>query len=95
MGKRRDEEEGGVLWDGVIEGMPLFVKELIAGGVAGGFAKTVVAPLERVKILFQVQFLYSLIALRSRVLWIFAVLVSFCSLGSLLWFWFLLKSVEL
>ncbi|XP_052181339.1 mitochondrial carrier protein CoAc2 [Diospyros lotus] len=55
MGKRRDEEEGGVLWDGVIEGMPLFVKELIAGGVAGGFAKTVVAPLERVKILFQTR----------------------------------------
>lgn len=62
MAKGREEGEGGVHWDGVIEGMPLIAKELIAGGVAGGVAKTVVAPLERVKILFQVPFLLLLSA---------------------------------
>ncbi|CAL9771804.1 unnamed protein product [Musa acuminata subsp. burmannicoides] len=36
-------------------GVPLIVKEFVAGGVAGGVAKTAVAPLERVKILFQTR----------------------------------------
>ncbi|GMH03395.1 hypothetical protein Nepgr_005234 [Nepenthes gracilis] len=35
--------------------MPLYAKELIAGGVTGGIAKTTVAPFERVKILFQTR----------------------------------------
>ncbi|KAH7286556.1 hypothetical protein KP509_32G012500 [Ceratopteris richardii] len=35
--------------------IPTFMKELIAGGVSGGFSKTVVAPLERTKLLYQTQ----------------------------------------
>ncbi|KAK2398075.1 Mitochondrial substrate carrier family protein [Trifolium repens] len=41
--------------ESMLDHVPLFAKELLAGGLAGGFAKTVVAPLERVKILFQTR----------------------------------------
>lgn len=54
MGNKNEDGEKLILFDGVLEAMPLIAKELVAGGVAGGFAKTVVAPLDRVKILFQV-----------------------------------------
>lgn len=58
MGGKREKGEMaqmGMFIDGVIDAMPVYVKELVAGGVAGGMAKSVVAPLERIKILFQVQ----------------------------------------
>lgn len=38
-----------------VDGLPVYVRELIAGGAAGAFAKTAVAPLERIKILLQVN----------------------------------------
>lgn len=39
----------------VFDSLPVYVRELIAGGAAGAFAKTAVAPLERIKILLQTR----------------------------------------
>jgi hypothetical protein len=61
--------------ESMLDHVPLFAKELLAGGLAGGFAKTVVAPLERVKILFQVgtgflsKFFLSLLLVISKMLY--------------------------
>ncbi|XP_078432015.1 mitochondrial substrate carrier family protein isoform X2 [Wolffia australiana] len=38
-----------------VDVLPIFSRELIAGGTAGAFSKTAVAPLERVKILLQTR----------------------------------------
>ncbi|XP_074268204.1 mitochondrial carrier protein CoAc1 [Silene latifolia] len=50
---------GGLIVDDkstvVVDCLPVYVRELIAGGAAGAFAKSSVAPLERIKILFQTR----------------------------------------
>ncbi|XP_071730387.1 mitochondrial carrier protein CoAc1 isoform X3 [Rutidosis leptorrhynchoides] len=45
----------GLVEGSAIDTLPVYVKELIAGGAAGAFAKTAVAPLERIKILLQTR----------------------------------------
>lgn len=47
----------------VVDLLPVYVKELIAGGAAGAFSKTAVAPLERIKIILQVCYLVPLFAI--------------------------------
>lgn len=49
---------GGLIVDdesNLVDSLPVYVRELIAGGAAGAVAKTSVAPLERIKILFQTR----------------------------------------
>ena len=47
----------------VVDLLPVYVKELIAGGAAGAFSKTAVAPLERIKIILQVCYLVPLLSI--------------------------------
>ena len=54
MADQERQERLGI-FRAIEESMPVFAKELVAGGVAGGIAKSAVAPLERVKILFQAR----------------------------------------
>jgi hypothetical protein len=49
------EAERASLQEVVLGSTPTYVKQLIAGGVAGGLSKTAVAPLERIKILYQIK----------------------------------------
>lgn len=45
---------GGITWDHILK-LPQEVRNLLAGGVAGMVAKSFVAPIDRIKILYQVS----------------------------------------
>lgn len=62
---QRDNKSHETCFDGV----PVYVKELIAGGFAGALSKTSVAPLERVKILWQVHHLSFFLSLILPFYW--------------------------
>lgn len=47
-------------------GVPPFVKDFLAGGISAAVSKTVVAPIERVKLLLQVQHISKQIAEKDR-----------------------------
>lgn len=54
MAHKKQEHRPNNLPVSLTDKLPLSVKELMSGGVAGALAKTSVAPFERIKILYQV-----------------------------------------
>lgn len=71
------------------KGVEGFLMDLLAGGVAGGVSKTVVAPIERVKILLQVQDSSSQIAADKRYKGIFDAFRRIPQEQGMLSFWYI------